>query len=134
MPTRTGVAVLKKRPAACPLVLVGSAGPRRRDLAQEARSAGLRVLAELPWPVSTPALQYALQTLQQPIGQIRPWNGTGYALLPSADGKVVSSPHAASIGKPLTGSVALHGVRRYDDPILQEPALILSQAIDVGNS
>lgn len=80
MPTRTGLALLKKLPAACPLVFVGSAGPRRRDLAQEARSAGLRVLAELPWPVSTPALQYALQTLQQ-----RPWRGIQ---------TVTNTPHA----------------------------------------
>lgn len=77
---------------------------------------------------------FSLQTLQQTIGQIRPWNGTGYALLLSADGKVVSSPDTASIGKPFTGSVAFNGVSRYDDPILKEPAFILWQAIDVGNS
>ena len=71
MPTRTGLALLKKLPASCPVVFVGSAGPRRRDLAQGARGVRLRVLAALPRPESTPAWQNALHTLQQ-----RPLSGS----------------------------------------------------------
>lgn len=77
MPTRTGVALLKRLPHACPLLFVGQAGARRRNLAAQARGLGLQVIAELPWPLSTPALQRVLQTLP---------NGLGHGRQPAADG------------------------------------------------
>ncbi|PYB69434.1 histidine kinase [Pseudomonas sp. LB-090624] len=64
MPTRAGLALLARQPLARALLFVGQAAPKRHDLAQEARSRGLWVLAELPWPLSMPRLQHALQTLQ----------------------------------------------------------------------
>ncbi|WP_409273161.1 response regulator [Pseudomonas sp. KCJK9111] len=66
MPTRTGTAMLKRLPPACPVLFVGQAGARRRNLAEQARSFGLHVIAELPWPLSSPALQRALQILPSP--------------------------------------------------------------------
>ena len=63
MPTRAGLAVLEQQRTRA-LLFVGQATPRRRNLAQEARSRGLWVLAELPWPLSMPRLQRALQAMQ----------------------------------------------------------------------
>jgi len=63
MPTRAGLAVLKQQRTRA-LLFVGQATPKRRNLAQEARSRGLWVLAELPWPLSMPRLQRALQAMQ----------------------------------------------------------------------
>jgi methyl-accepting chemotaxis protein len=48
---------------------------------------------------------FSLDTLQKMIGAIKPWEGTGYALLLSADNKVVSSPDKAATGKPWTGTI-----------------------------
>ncbi|RDL24320.1 response regulator receiver domain-containing protein [Pseudomonas sp. URMO17WK12:I10] len=66
MPTRTGIAILKRLPLACPVLFVGQAGARRRNLADQARGFGLQVIAELPWPLSSPALQRVLQILPSP--------------------------------------------------------------------
>ncbi|GLO41470.1 hypothetical protein PPUN15366_31150 [Pseudomonas putida] len=68
MPTRAGLAVLDQQQRTRALLFVGQATPKRRNLAQEARNRGLWVLAELPWPLSMPSLQRALQALQ-----LRPW-------------------------------------------------------------
>ncbi|MFJ4453675.1 histidine kinase [Pseudomonas sp. NPDC089392] len=68
MPTRAGLALLARQHRARALLFVGQPTPKRHDLAQEARNKGLWVLAELPWPLSMPRLQHALQTLQ-----LRPW-------------------------------------------------------------
>lgn len=64
MPTRAGLALLARQHRARALLFVGQPTPKRRDLAHEARNKGLWVLAELPWPLSMPRLQHALQTLQ----------------------------------------------------------------------
>ncbi|MEB6591708.1 histidine kinase [Pseudomonas asiatica] len=64
MPTRAGLALLTRQPQARALLFVGQPTPQRHNLAQEARKKGLWVLAELPWPLSMPRLQHALQTLQ----------------------------------------------------------------------
>lgn len=64
MPTRAGLALLARQPRARALLFVGQPTPKRHNLAQEARKCGLWVLAELPWPLSMPRLQHALQTLQ----------------------------------------------------------------------
>jgi methyl-accepting chemotaxis protein len=77
---------------------------------------------------------FSLETLQKMIGAIKPWEGSGYALLLSADNKVISSPDKAATGKPWGGTVTGEAVTRVDDPILNESAFMTWQSIDVGNS
>jgi hypothetical protein len=45
------------------LLFVGQGKDKNRDLAQDARTQGFRVVGELPWPISTVALQRALAQL-----------------------------------------------------------------------
>ncbi|MBT9234708.1 histidine kinase [Pseudomonas inefficax] len=80
MPTRAGLALLEQQHRTRALLFVGQATPKRHNLAQEARNRGLWVLAELPWPLSMPRLQRALQALQ-----VRPWRRIQ---------TVTSAPHA----------------------------------------
>lgn len=77
---------------------------------------------------------FSLETLQKMIGAIKPWEGTGYAVLLSADNKVVSSPDKATAGKPWTGTITGEAVTRVDDAILKAPAFVTWRAIKVGNS
>ncbi|ELY6251358.1 methyl-accepting chemotaxis protein [Cronobacter sakazakii] len=77
---------------------------------------------------------FSLETLQRMVGAIKPWDGVGYALLLSADNKVISAPDKATIGKPYKGTVTGREVIRYDDPVLGEPAFITWNTIAVGNS
>ncbi|MDR2317435.1 MULTISPECIES: response regulator [Pseudomonas] len=80
MPTQAGLALLAQQHRARALLFVGQPTPKRHNLAQAARSRGLWVLAELPWPLSMPRLQHALQTLQaRPRQRIQ---------------TVISAPHA----------------------------------------
>ena len=80
MPTRAGLALLARQHRSRALLFVGKAPPKHQNLAQEARNQGLWVLAELPWPLSMPGLQHALQTLQaRPRQRIQ---------------TVISAPHA----------------------------------------
>ena len=80
MPTRAGLALLEQQHRTRALLFVGQATPKRHNLAQEARNRGLWVLAEVPWPLSMPRLQRALQALQ-----VRPWRRIQ---------TVTSAPHA----------------------------------------
>ncbi|MHA1022293.1 methyl-accepting chemotaxis protein [Enterobacter ludwigii] len=77
---------------------------------------------------------FSLATLQSMIGAIKPWNGTGYALLLSAGNSVVSSPDKRAVGKPYTGTVTGDEVIRTNDPQLKEEAFITWQAITIGNN
>ena len=77
---------------------------------------------------------FSLATLQSTIGAIKPWNGTGYALLLSAGYNVVSSPDKRAAGKPYAGQIAGHDVTRVNDPLLKEDVFITWQDIAVGNS
>ncbi|HDR2890422.1 TPA: methyl-accepting chemotaxis protein [Enterobacter asburiae] len=77
---------------------------------------------------------FSLATLQKMIGAIKPWNGTGYALLLSAANNVVSSPDKGAVGKPYAGKVTGSEVTRADDPLLKEEAFITWQTINIGNS
>ena len=77
---------------------------------------------------------FSLETLQKMTGAIKPWEGTGYAVLLSADNKVVSSPDKAAAGKPWTGIIGGEAVIRADDKILKEPAFITWRTIEIGNS
>lgn len=69
MPARAGLALLARQQRARALLFVGQPAPKRQNLAQEARKRGMWVLDELPWPLSMPRLQHALQTLQVRPGQ-----------------------------------------------------------------
>ncbi|WP_447742519.1 histidine kinase [Pseudomonas laurentiana] len=80
MPTQAGLALLARQHRARALLFVGQPGTKLHNLAQEARKRGLWVLAELPWPLSMPRLQHALQTLR-----VRPWRRIQ---------TVTSAPHA----------------------------------------
>ncbi|WP_447810591.1 histidine kinase [Pseudomonas putida] len=64
MPARAGPALFAQSQRARALLFVGQPAPARQNLAQEARKRGMWVLDELPWPLSMPRLQHALQTLQ----------------------------------------------------------------------
>nr|WP_156036566.1 methyl-accepting chemotaxis protein [Kosakonia radicincitans] len=77
---------------------------------------------------------FSLETLQKMVGAIKPWEGTGYAVLLSADNKVVSSPDKAAAGKPWTGTIGGKAVIHADDTILKEPAFITWRTIGIGNS
>lgn len=72
MPTGAGLALLDQQHCARALLFVGQASPTRQDLAKAAKNRGKWVLAELPWPLSTPKLQRALQALQvRPLRRIQ---------------------------------------------------------------
>jgi methyl-accepting chemotaxis protein len=77
---------------------------------------------------------FSLATLQAMTGAIKPWNGTGYALLLSAENKVVFSPDKQATGKPYAGKITGHDVIRENDPLLNEEAFITWQDIAIGNS
>lgn len=77
---------------------------------------------------------FSLATLQAMTGAIKPWNGTGYALLLSAENKVVFSPDKLATGKPYAGKITGHNVIRENDPLLKEEAFITWQDIAIGNS
>ncbi|WP_244316542.1 methyl-accepting chemotaxis protein [Kosakonia arachidis] len=77
---------------------------------------------------------FSLETLQKMIGAIKPWEGSGYAVLLSADNKVVSSPDKAAVGKPWKGTIGGEAVIRVDDAILKEPAFVTWRTIEIGNS
>lgn len=77
---------------------------------------------------------FSLATLQAMTGAIKPWNGTGYALLLSAENKVVFSPDKLATGKPYAGKITGHDVIRENDPLLKEEAFITWQDIAIGNS
>ncbi|CAK16937.1 response regulator [Pseudomonas entomophila] len=67
MPRRTGQALidhLERVSEPRPLLFVGQADEKGPDLAREARKRGLRVIAELPWPLSTSVLDAALKRLK----------------------------------------------------------------------
>ncbi|MEQ4531861.1 MAG: methyl-accepting chemotaxis protein [Mixta sp.] len=77
----------------------------------------------------------SLATLQKAISAIKPWQGKGYALLLSHEGKIIAGPDAAQAGKAWQGkqdnSVAVH---EYQDAFLKEAAFISWQPVAIGNS
>ena len=77
---------------------------------------------------------FSLATLQAMTGAIKPWNGTGYALLLSAENKVVFSPDKQATGKPYAGKITGHDAIRENDPLLKAEAFIIWQDIAIGNS
>ncbi|ORM76323.1 chemotaxis protein [Pantoea deleyi] len=78
----------------------------------------------------------SLASLQQKVNQIKPWQGTGYALLLSNGGKVVSSPVKEEAGKVWNGEKDnfTPNVVEHFDPVLGEKALMTWQPVVIGNS
>ncbi|MGK3142337.1 methyl-accepting chemotaxis protein [Pantoea sp. C2G6] len=78
----------------------------------------------------------SLASLQQKVNQIKPWHGSGYALLLSNGGKVVSSPVKDEAGKPWKGQTDSFTSRvvQHFDAVLGEEALITWQPVVIGNS
>ncbi|WP_434747776.1 methyl-accepting chemotaxis protein [Pantoea sp. Lu_F5_004] len=78
----------------------------------------------------------SLASLQQKVNQIKPWQGSGYALLLSGAGNVVSSPVKDEAGKPWKGEkegFTSKVVQRFD-AVLGEDALVTWQPVVIGNS
>lgn len=86
------------------------------------------------WGVVTSDI--SLAALQARINKIRPWEGSGYAMLLSSGGRVVSYPDQTQTAKPWQGET--HGFSRavteQHDAILGEAALITWQPVTIGSS
>lgn len=78
----------------------------------------------------------SLASLQQKVNQIKPWEGTGYALLLSNGGKVISSPNKDEAGKAWKGQSDgfTSAVVQHFDAVLGEEALNTWQPVIIGNS
>ena len=78
----------------------------------------------------------SLASLQQKVNQIKPWQGSGYALLLSNGGKVVSSPVKEEAGKPWKGETDgfTSRVVQHFDAVLGEEALMTWQPVIIGDS
>jgi methyl-accepting chemotaxis protein len=78
----------------------------------------------------------SLASLQQKVNQIKPWQGSGYALLLSNGGKVVSSPVKEEAGKPWKGESDHFSSRvmQHFDAVLGEEALVTWQPVVIGDS
>ncbi|MDU6415574.1 methyl-accepting chemotaxis protein [Mixta calida] len=78
---------------------------------------------------------FSLATLQKAISAIKPWQGKGYALLLSNEGKIIASPDASQTDKTWQGEQhSATGVQMSEDAWLKEAAFISWQPINVGNS
>ena len=78
---------------------------------------------------------FSLATLQKAIGAIKPWQGKGYALLLSNQGKIIASPDASLAGKSWQGESGENlAVHESQDMFLKEAAFISWQPITIGNS
>ena len=78
----------------------------------------------------------SLASLQQKVNHIKPWQGSGYALLLSSNGNVVSSPVKDEAGKPWKGEKDgfTSNVVQHFDAVLGEDALVTWQPVVIGNS
>ncbi|MDV5139397.1 MULTISPECIES: methyl-accepting chemotaxis protein [Yersiniaceae] len=84
---------------------------------------------------------FSLVTLQKMIAGIVPFQGTGYAALYSAEGKVVAHPDAALRGGSVTEAGLLEHIRagkpwqaEVEDSVLKTRAISIVLPIPVGNS
>jgi len=78
----------------------------------------------------------SLASLQKSVGAVKPWNGTGYALLLSNKGLVVSSPNKAEAGKAYKGETNgfTQSVVQHFDSVLGEDVLETWRPVVIGNS
>ncbi|MDO6407074.1 methyl-accepting chemotaxis protein [Pantoea phytobeneficialis] len=86
------------------------------------------------WGVVTSDI--SLASLQDRVNKIKPWEGTGYAMLLSSAGNVVSYPDKSQTTKAWKGNTNhfSSAVSEGHDAILGENALMTWQPIVIGNS
>ncbi|MGK3123910.1 methyl-accepting chemotaxis protein [Candidatus Pantoea formicae] len=86
------------------------------------------------WGVVTSDI--SLASLQEKVNKIKPWEGTGYAMLLSSAGNVVSYPDKNQTSKPWKGDTHHYSssVIEQHDTVLGEDALVTWQPIVIGNS
>ncbi|QGY31810.1 methyl-accepting chemotaxis protein [Pantoea cypripedii] len=86
------------------------------------------------WGVVTSDI--SLASLQERVNKIKPWAGTGYAMLLSSAGNVVSYPDKSLTSKAWKGNTnnfSNHVIEHHDD-IIGGDALVTWQPIVIGNS
>lgn len=78
----------------------------------------------------------SLASLQKSVGAVKPWEGTGYALLLSNKGLVVSSPNKEEAGKAYQGETNgfTQEVVQHFDSVLGEEVLETWRPVTIGNS
>ncbi|MCE0490865.1 methyl-accepting chemotaxis protein [Pantoea sp. Mb-10] len=78
----------------------------------------------------------SLNAIQKRISLLKPFNGTGYAVLISSDGVVVASPDKENAGKKWNGDSSLKtsGLSEHYDPVLKENAIYAWYPVLVGDS
>uniref|UniRef100_A0A8R2HBG0 Uncharacterized protein n=1 Tax=Acyrthosiphon pisum TaxID=7029 RepID=A0A8R2HBG0_ACYPI len=86
------------------------------------------------WGVVTSDI--SLASLQEKVNKIRPWDGTGYAMLLSSAGNVVSYPDKNQTSKPWKGDTHNYStsVVEQHDALLGEDGMVTWQPIVIGNS
>ncbi|MCA1177972.1 MULTISPECIES: methyl-accepting chemotaxis protein [unclassified Pantoea] len=86
------------------------------------------------WGVVTSDI--SLASLQEKVNKIKPWDGTGYAMLLSSAGNVVSYPDKNQTSKPWKGDTHNYStsVLEQHDAMLGEDALVTWQPVVIGNS
>ncbi len=86
------------------------------------------------WGVVTSDI--SLAALQEMVNKIKPWDGTGYAMLLSSAGNVVSYPDKTQTSKAWQGDTHNYSrdVIERPDAILGEEAMVTWQPIAIGNS
>jgi methyl-accepting chemotaxis protein len=82
------------------------------------------------------ASDISLASLQKKVDQIKPWEGSGYAMLLSHTGKVVSHPDKTLAGKVWPGQTDnfTSGIVQLHDPQLDEEVMMTWQPVTIGNS
>ena len=78
----------------------------------------------------------SLASLQDKVNKIKPWEGSGYAMLLSSAGNVVSYPDKSQASKPWKGDTHhfSSAVVEQHDALLGEDALVTWQPVVIGNS
>ena len=78
----------------------------------------------------------SLASLQERVSKITPWEGTGYVLLISHGGRVVSSPNKEQAGKPYGGQTDGYSsqIVQHFDPVLGEEVLQTWRPVNIGTS
>jgi methyl-accepting chemotaxis protein len=86
------------------------------------------------WGVVTSDI--SLASLQEKVNKIKPWEGSGYAMLLSSAGNVVSYPDKSQTSKPWKGDTNnfSSSVMEHHDALLGEDVLVTWQPVVIGNS
>ncbi|WP_312184044.1 methyl-accepting chemotaxis protein [Pantoea sp. CTOTU46764] len=83
-----------------------------------------------------PTLLTSVAALQEKVNKIKPWEGSGYAMLLSSAGNVVSYPDKSQTSKPWKGDTNnfSSSVMEHHDALLGEDVLVTWQPVVIGNS